>query len=110
MDDDIIATRGERATGRTAGPKSPESHLIGAHLAENSDLARTAGPIARLAELPQGARLADTLIMHGALDPYITAAQSRRLHGAMATHGTAMRLHLDILPQGTHGGGTFEQP
>jgi acetyl esterase/lipase len=110
MDEDIIATGVERATGRNDGPKSPESRLIGAHVAENPDLARAAGPIARIAELPTGAVLPDMLIMHGAKDPYIAAAQSRRLHLALAAHGTASRLDLDILPQGTHGGGEFTEP
>lgn len=110
MDDDIIATGIARATGRNDGPESPESRLIGAHVAAHPDLARAAGPIARLAELPQGARLPDMLIMHGALDPYIAAAQSRRLHAAVAAHRTASRLDLDILPDGTHGGGEFEEP
>jgi hypothetical protein len=49
------------------------------------------------------------LIMHGALDPYIAAAQSRRLHAAVAVFGTTTRLDLDILPFGTHGGGEFEE-
>ncbi len=110
MDADILATGVARATGRNDGPKSPESRLIGAHVAENPDLARAAGPIARIAELPPGARMPDMLIMHGALDPYIAAAQSRRLHQAVAAHGSASRLDLDILPQGTHGGGEFAEP
>ena len=110
MDDDIIATGVARATGRNDGPDSPESRLIGAHVETHPDLARAAGPIARLAELPSGARLPDMLIMHGALDPYIAAAQSRRLHAAVAGFGTASRLDLDILPDGTHGGGAFEEP
>jgi acetyl esterase/lipase len=110
MDGDMIATGIERATGRNDGPKSPESRLIGACVADHPDLAHAAGPIARLAELPPGALLPDMLIMHGALDPYIAAAQSRRLHAAVAAHGTASRLDLDILPRGTHGGGEFEEP
>jgi acetyl esterase/lipase len=110
MDDDILATGVERATGRNDGPESPESRLIGAYVATHPDLARAVGPIARLAELPQGARLPDMLIMHGALDPYIAATQSRRLHNAVAAFGTASRLDLDILPHGTHGGGEFEEP
>jgi acetyl esterase/lipase len=110
MDDDISATGIARATGRNDGPDSPESRLIGAHVAANPALARAAGPIARLADLPPGARLPDMLIMHGALDPYIAAAQSRRLHAAVAAQGTASRLDLDILPWGTHGGGEFEEP
>ena len=110
MDADIIATGVARATGRNDGPESPESRLIGTHVANNPDLARAAGPIARLAELSPDARLPDMLIMHGVLDPYIAAAQSRRLHAALAAHGTASRLDLDILPGGTHGGGEFEEP
>lgn len=110
MDDDILATGIARATGRNDGPDSPESRLIGAHVAAHPDLARSAGPIARLADLPPGTRLPDMLIMHGARDPYIAAAQARRLHAAVAAFGTASRLDLDILPDGTHGGGEFEDP
>jgi acetyl esterase/lipase len=110
MDADIEATGIERATGRNDGARSPESLLIGSTVADNPALARAAGPIARIAELPPGARLPDMLVMHGALDPYIAAAQGRRLHAAVAAHGTASRLDLDILPWGTHGGGEFEEP
>jgi acetyl esterase/lipase len=110
MDADIGATGIVRVTGRNDGPDSPESRLIGATVADHPALARAAGPIARLAELPPGARLPDLLIMHGARDPYIAAAQSRRLHVALAEHGTASRLDLDILPEGTHGGGEFAEP
>jgi acetyl esterase/lipase len=110
MDADIEATGIARATGRNDGPNSPESRLIGATVADNPDLARAAGPIARLAELPPGTRLPDMLIMHGARDPYIAAAQGRRLHLAVAQFGTCARLDLEILPDGTHGGGEFEEP
>jgi acetyl esterase/lipase len=110
MDDDIGATGIARATGRNDAPDSPESRLIGATVADHPDLARAAGPIARLADLPAGARLPDMLLMHGARDPFIAAEQSRRLHRAVAAHGTASRLELDILPGGTHGGGEFEEP
>lgn len=110
MDSDIEATGVPRATGRNDGPESPESRLIGACVAENPALARTAGPIAQLDNLPPGARLPDMLIMHGAKDPYIAAAQSRRLHAAVASRGTQSQLNLDILPDGTHGGAEFEEP
>jgi acetyl esterase/lipase len=109
MDDDILATGIARATGRNDAPDSPESRLIGAPVAANPALARGAGPIARLAELPADSRLPDMLIMHGAQDPYIAAAQSRRLHAAVAAFGTTSRLDLDILPWGTHGGGEFSE-
>ncbi len=110
MDQEIAATGIARATGRNDGPDSPESRLIGAWVAENPGLARKVSPIARLSDLPPTAPLPDMLIMHGAKDPYIAAAQSRRLHAAVAAHGTASRLDLDILPDGTHGGGEFEDP
>lgn len=110
MDSDIEAAGTPRATGRNDGPKSPESLLIGACVADNPDLARKAGPVARLDDLPAKARLPDMLIMHGAKDPYIASAQSRRLHAALAVHATASRLDLNILPDGTHGGGEFEAP
>lgn len=110
MDADIEATGIPRATGRNDGSNSPESRLIGATVADHPDRARSAGPIARLAELPAHARLPDMLIMHGAQDPYIAAQQSRRLHAAIAAHGTTSRLDLDILPWGSHGAGEFEEP
>ena len=56
MDDDIIATGVERATGRNDGPKSPESRLIGASVADHPDLARAAGPIAPAGRIAPPAR------------------------------------------------------
>lgn len=108
MDEDMLATEVPRATGRNDRSASPESRLIGAAVADHPDLARAASPIARLAELAPEACLPDLLIMHGALDPYIAANQSRRLFTAVIDHGTSARCELDILPQGTHGGGSFE--
>jgi acetyl esterase/lipase len=110
MDDDMIATGTPRATGRNDDPNSPESRLIDASVADHPDLARAAGPIARLSDLPPGATLPDMLILHGALDPYIAPAQSHRLHAALAAHGSARRLTFEVLPLGTHGGGQFEDP
>lgn len=110
MDADIEATGVTRATGRNDAPGSPESVLIGATVGENPDLARAAGPIAQLKTLPPGVRLPAFLIMHGGRDPYIGAEQSRRLHRALAAFGGAPRLELDVLPEGTHGGGDFERP
>jgi hypothetical protein len=110
MDADIEATGIARATGRNDAPDSPESALIGATVADNSALARAAGPVAQLEALRPGAALPSFLIMHGALDPYIAPEQARRLHCALAAFGTAPRLEIDILSGGTHGGGDFEQP
>lgn len=110
MDADIEATGVARATGRNDAPDSPESVLIGACLADHPDLARSTGPIAQLGLLPTEAKLPAFLIMHGALDPYIAAAQAQKLHTAIAAHGTSPRLEFDILPGGTHGGGDFEAP
>jgi acetyl esterase/lipase len=110
MDRDIEATGVKRATGRNDAPDSPESVLIGATVADHPELARRASPIAQLDQLPPGTILPEFLIMHGALDPFIAANQSRRLHKALADYGTSPRLELDILPNGTHGGGDFEKP
>ena len=110
MDADIEATGVVRATERNDVAGSPESLLIGATVADHPELARSAGPIARLAELPPGAILPSFLIMHGARDPYIGAEQSRRLHRAISAFGGSPRLELDVLPEGTHGGGDFERP
>jgi acetyl esterase/lipase len=110
MDSDIDATGVARATGRNDLPGSPESILIGATVADHPDLARAAGPIAALETLPPGALLPSFLIMHGARDPFIAAEQSRRLQRALASFGGSARLELDVLPNGTHGGGDFERP
>lgn len=109
MDSDIEATGVTRATGRNDLPGSPESILIGATVADHPELAKAAGPIARLDALPKGAALPAFLIMHGARDPYIGAEQSRRLHRAIQSFGGSPRLELDVLPEGTHGGGDFER-
>ena len=110
MDADIEATGVARATGRNDAPDSPESVLIGACVADHPALARSAGPIAQLDHLPTSATLPAVLIMHGALDPFIAAAQSQKLHAALAAHGSSPRLECHILPGGTHGGGEFEAP
>ena len=110
MDSDLEATGVARATGRNDLSGSPESILIGATVADHPDLARAAGPIARLEALPRRALLPSFLIMHGGRDPFIAAEQSRRLHRALASFGGSPRLELDVLPNGTHGGGDFERP
>jgi acetyl esterase/lipase len=110
MDSDIDATGVARATGRNDLPGSPESTLIGATVADRPDLARAAGPIAQLEALAPGAFLPSFLIMHGGRDPFIAAEQSRRLYRALASFGGSPRLELDVLPDGTHGGGDFERP
>ena len=110
MDADMEASGVSRATGRNDAPDSPESVLIGAHAANHAQLARSAGPLGLLDKLAPETRLPAFLIMHGALDPFIAAEQSRRLHRALANFGTTPRLELDILPNGMHGGADFERP
>lgn len=110
MDSDIEATGVPRATGRNDAPDSPESALIGAPVGDNHALARAASPLGLLDDLPLGTVLPSFLIMHGALDPFIAAEQSRRLYAALQAFGTSPRLELEVLPQGTHGGGDFEKP
>lgn len=110
MDADIEATGVARATGRNDAPGSPESVLVGAIVADDPGRARSASPAAGLGLLSKGTPLPAFLIVHGAKDPFIAAKQSRRLHDAIAAFGAAKRLELDILPEGTHGGGDFEKP
>lgn len=109
MDADMEVSGVPRATGRNDAPDSPESVLIGATVADHPALARAAGPIALLSKLQGDTPLPAFLIMHGARDPYIAAGQSKRLRAALAAFGTSPRLELDILPEGTHGGGDFEK-
>jgi acetyl esterase/lipase len=110
MDEDMLASGVERATGRNDAADSPESLLVGALVSENPAQARSASPLTYLAGLPAGTPLPAFLIMHGAKDPYIAARQSERLHEGLAAFGTAPALELSILPDGTHGGGDFELP
>jgi acetyl esterase/lipase len=108
MDADMEATGTVRGTGRNDAPGSPESDLIGACVADNPDLARAASPLSYLDALPPGTALPPFLIMHGALDPLIAPAQAQRLHRALVARGGDSQ--LVILPEGTHGGGSFERP
>ncbi len=91
-------------------PDSAESELIGAPVGENPELAQTASPLTRLAELPPGTPLPPFLIMHGAQDQLIGAGQSERLAEALRAFNTAPAVELQILPGGTHGGGEFNHP
>lgn len=110
MDSDIEASGVPRATGRNDAPDSPESALVGAVVATDPERARSASPVTLLGGLPARTPLPAFLIMHGAKDPFIGAMQSRRLHAAIAAHGTAPRLDHEVLPEGTHGGGDFDKP
>jgi len=108
MDEDMVAS--EFGSSDTDGPGSPESGLIGAPVGENPELARAASPLTFLEALPDNARLPPILIMHGAKDPLIAARQSERLHDAIATHPSNGGIRLEILAEGTHGGGEFNEP
>lgn len=108
MDDDMAASG--QGSSDTDGPDSPESGLIGAPVGENPELARSASPLTFLEALPDDTRLPPILIMHGAKDPLIAARQSERLHDAIATHPSNGGIRLEILAEGTHGGGAFNEP
>ncbi|MEM7717627.1 MAG: alpha/beta hydrolase [Pseudomonadota bacterium] len=108
MDADMAASG--QGTSYTDGPGSPESGLIGAPVGENRELAQTASPLYLLNALPENARLPPMLIMHGALDPFIAARQSERLHDAIAASPANGGVRLEILREGTHGGGEFNEP
>ncbi|MDX8350261.1 alpha/beta hydrolase [Cognatiyoonia sp. IB215446] len=108
MDDDMAASG--QGSSDTDGPGSPESGLIGAPVGENPELARSASPLTFLEALPEDARLPPILIMHGAKDPLIAARQSERLHDATAASPSNGGVRLEILAEGTHGGGEFNEP
>ena len=110
MDADIEATGVARATGRNDLTGSPESILIGTTVADRPDLARAAGPIARLEALPAGAFLPSFLIMHGGRDPFIAAEQSRRLHRALASFGVRRASNSTCCPMARTGAATSSAP
>ncbi|MEM7612945.1 MAG: alpha/beta hydrolase [Pseudomonadota bacterium] len=109
MMDADMAESGQ-GTSDTNGPSSPESQLIGAPVGEHPALARAASPLHFIAALPDEALLPPVLIMHGARDPLIAARQSQRLHDAIAASPASSEVELQILPEGTHGGGAFREP
>lgn len=108
MDNDMAQSGQGRSN--TDGQGSPESGLIGAPVGDNPDLAWSASPLALLEALPDGARLPPILIMHGAKDPLIAARQSERLHDAIVASAANGGARLEILAEGTHGGGDFKDP
>lgn len=106
MDADMAASG--VATSNTAGADSPESRLIGAPVGTAPALARAASAVALVAAMPDGVAPPPFLIMHGGRDPLIAAGQSRRLADAVRAKGGDVE--LVILPEGTHGGGAFDEP
>ncbi len=108
MDADMAASG--MGTSNTDDAGSFESRLIGAAVGENADVARRASPLHAIEQLPDNARLPPFLIMHGARDPLIAARQSERLREAIAASPASGGVRLEILPNGTHGGGEFRDP
>lgn len=110
MDEDMAASGIERWGGQSSAPDSPLSALMGVDIGKNPEMAREASPIRHLERLPAGTPLPALLIQHGLKDDRIAAGQSRRLHAAFDKHGTSPRLELDLLPDGSHGRGSFAEP
>lgn len=110
MDEDMAAAGIERWGGQSSAPDSPLSALMGVDIGQNPEIAREASPIRHLEQLAAGTPLPAILIQHGLKDDRIAAGQSRRLHAAFEKHGTSPRLELDLLPDGSHGRGSFAEP
>ena len=108
MDIDMSESGLKPIMGPTVDPGSPESMLTGAPVGENPDLAWSASPINYIEQLPQTASLPAFLIMHGAKDRLIAAAQSERLADALRSHPVPTEVNFQILAEGTHGGGDFK--
>ncbi len=108
MDSDIEASGIARESARNDAPTSPESLLVGAPIRQVPDKARAASPLALLAALPQSASLPPFFLQHGARDALVAAKQSLRMQAALRARGASCA--LEILPDGTHGGGTFDDP
>jgi acetyl esterase/lipase len=107
MDLDIEQTGVKRATGRNDAADSPESVLIGKTVKDDPAAAKAASPLSALAALPATEMPPPFLIMHGAKDPFIGRGQSERLRDALLSRNqSSVEYHL--LPDGTHGGGDFE--
>jgi acetyl esterase/lipase len=108
MDADMEATGLTREGGRNDAPDSPESLLVGVPIRSDAARTRAATPLGLLDGLPPGTRLPPVFIQHGALDGLVAPRQSERLRDALVARGGECR--LEILPDGTHGGGAFARP
>ncbi len=108
MDSDMQATGIARASARNDDPSSPESLLVGAPIREVPDRARAASPLALLDALPPASPLPPFFLQHGAQDALVAAQQSLRMQAALLSRGADCA--LQILPDGTHGGGSFDDP
>jgi acetyl esterase/lipase len=91
-----------------SGAESPESLLVGRPITEDPALTRAATPLGLLDVLPQGRPLPPVFIQHGMRDALIAARQSLRLQEALVAHGA--RCAVELLPDGTHGHGAFDDP
>lgn len=109
MDADIEATGVTRATTRNDAADSPESALVGVAVGENPEAANAVSPLAYLQSLPAGTSVPPFLIMHGAVDTYVGAGQSERLRDALQAAPGNGGVEYELLPEGGHGSGSFQQ-
>ncbi len=109
MDADIEATGVKRATGRNDAADSPESALIGMSVADNPEAANAISPRAYIAATPAGATLPPFLIMHGGVDAFVGVGQSERLRDALLAAPGNRGVTFELLPEGGHGSGSFQQ-
>jgi acetyl esterase/lipase len=109
MDADIEATGVTRSTGRNDAADSAESKVLGMTVGENPAAADAVSPIATIAALPSGTALPPFLIMHGAKDAYVGAGQSERLRDAILAAPGNAGAEYELLPEGGHGSGSFQE-
>jgi acetyl esterase/lipase len=109
MDADIKETGVTRSTGRNDAADSPESALIGMSVAENPEEAQKVSPLYVLLQLPEGTVLPPFLIMHGGADTFVGPKQSERLRDALLAWQGNTSVTFEILPEGGHGSGSFQE-
>jgi acetyl esterase/lipase len=109
MDADIEASGVSRSTGRNDAADSPESSLIGMSVADNPEEAQKVSPLWALAQLPEGTVVPPFLIMHGGVDSFVGPKQSERLRDALLAWPANSGVTFELLPEGGHGSGSFQE-
>lgn len=82
-----------------------ESQLIGVEAQKNKSAADAASPDVYVQQLPAGAEIPPTLLVHGTMDPQVSPLQSIRVHEVFSARG--VDVDLILVDRGRHGGGKF---
>lgn len=99
--DDTVPGGNEREPDPT-----PESQLLGVDARENKSLADAASPVVQARDLPEGAALPPTLLVHGTMDRRVSPLQSQRVLEILNARGAEAELIL--VEGGGHGGDGFD--